>query len=453
MRLSSPIRLTLVTAILSGGQDEERSIFSGGTQQNHCAMAFSPMAASRASRRDRLRGTQSLEGTKLKYSLGIEPYRDVPGETVLQQIPATISIGNTPIMTHEIESAHRIVPVQPITLFGPSNAGDIMAAVQEEHRYHKRRHEARGRRHNVVDDQHAVIPPMTTTTALIDIPQSETQWTPQNVRECVELWDLSPKETLMLTTLRDSLTDLQHPKNNPYEVVRFLKEFGDDVSTVERKFRKMIEWRLKHNVDSILIQHKDKPPKIQESFPAGVLEGVDNDGDPIHLERTGSADATGIHAKFGLKAMYHHAIWLREIQSHGRWHREYEKAHGHPIKQFTVVLDMGGLSVKSMSPSLVALGQKVGRLVQDYYPGYTKRVIFLNSPSVFRFAFNRLTPFLSKKMKEKIVFLDKDPSFEQIGQYLDVRLLPKELCPGKGQGRSVAEFNTNWQGIVIEQEK
>ena len=267
-------------------------------------------------------------------------------------------------------------------------------------------------------------------------------WSLHNLQECATLWELTPDETIKLQTLKDKLHDIDHPKNDPYEVVRFLKEYNGNVVTAERNFRRMIQWRIKNDIDSIL---QEEPPTIQKYFPAGVLAGVDHDGDPIHLERTGAADTSNIYQTFGHDAMYHHAIWLREVQSNPstEWQKQYEQKYSRKVRQFTIIMDMGGLSRKNMSPSLITLGQEVSRMVQDDYPGFTKRMIFVRSPAIFRFAFNAFKPFIDDNMKERIVFVNGG---EELEKYLDTSVLPKELCPENGRGQSVEEFNTNWEG-------
>ena len=286
-----------------------------------------------------------------------------------------------------------------------------------------------------------------TAVATLERPQDNTttsRWSSQHIQGAATLWELSPEETASLQTLRDNLEDIKHPKNDPYEVARFLKEYGD-VSVVERNFRKMVSWRLKNEVDTLLQQGR---PEIQSYFPAGVLEGVDHDGDPIHLERTGVADTSAILRHFGYDAMYEHAIWLREAQSNAdtEWQKNYERTQGHKVKQFTIIMDMAGLSRKNMSPILLTLGQEVSRMVQDNYSGFTKRIIFLRSPAIFRFAFNTFKPFIDDNMKERIVFANGDNYCDELEKYLDTSVLPKEVCPENGQGQSVHEFNTRWEG-------
>ena len=65
-------------------------------------------------------------------------------------------------------------------------------------------------------------------------------------------------------------------------------------------------------------------------------------------------------------------------------------------------MDMKGLSLKNIAPSLLSVGQEVSRIIQDYYPGYTKRIIVIRAPTVFQLAYNALKPFIDSSMKEKM---------------------------------------------------
>ena len=161
-------------------------------------------------------------------------------------------------------------------------------------------------------------------------------------------------------------------------------------------------------------------------------------------------NTSNIYQTFGHDAMYHHAIWLREVQSNPNteWQKQYEQKYSRKVKQFTIIMDMGGLSRKNMSPSLITLGQEVSRMVQDDYPGFTKRMIFVRSPAIFRFAFNAFKPFIDEETREKIVFLNEKTYCEDIKQFLDPSILPPEICP-EGAGQSIDEISTFWEGGLV----
>ena len=273
-------------------------------------------------------------------------------------------------------------------------------------------------------------------------------WSQENIERCRKLWNLTPDETVQLQVLGNKLADVKHVKNNPFELARFLKEYKHKPQQViEEKFRAMIQWRRENNVDNLLEDYC--PPSLYRYFPAGVILGRDKEGDPIHIERTGVADSSGLLQRYGREEMIKQAIWLREVQSRGTWHKDYESAQKRPVTQFTVIMDMKDLKARNISPSLLAVGHQVSKIVQSYYPGYTKRIIVIRAPPIFQIAFNALKPFIDEDMKDRIVIAGGENYCKVLEQYTDLRVLPREVCD-MGQGAAVPDFqNVVWQGGKI----
>jgi hypothetical protein len=194
----------------------------------------------------------------------------------------------------------------------------------------------------------------------------EERWSTDEVQECVELWSLTKDEHHKLLELKAKIKDIDHWKNDPFEVVRFLKEFKFDVTTTETKFRTSIQWRLENNADFILEEYT--PPALYNYFPLGVIEGADRDGQPIYIERSGVADAYGLLLRFGKDEMIQQAIWSKELLSRGPWQEEWPTR----ITAFLTILDLKGLNRHHLNPHLIPVGQAVTRLTQDNYPGFGK---------------------------------------------------------------------------------
>ncbi|CAJ1929348.1 unnamed protein product [Cylindrotheca closterium] len=280
----------------------------------------------------------------------------------------------------------------------------------------------------------------------VKAPPPEQPWSFDQINETANVWALSPDETMKLSMLQERLQNLPHPKNNPHDVARFLKEYSGDVEQCESQFRQMIEWRQNTNADSFLENYQ--PPKDFAKFPAGILKGRDWDGDPVHVERTGAADGLGLLRKYGREEMVKHGIWLREIQSRGEWLEEYEREEGHKMKSFTVIMDFKDLNRRHLTPSLMSAGQEISKLVTDNYPGYAKRFLVIRTPGIFHFAWNAFKPFIDESTRKKIVFLKDKDYYEDLKQYLDPSILPIEICP-EGSGQAIDEISPAWEGGLI----
>jgi CRAL/TRIO domain len=206
----------------------------------------------------------------------------------------------------------------------------------------------------------------------------EERWSTDHVQECAKLWSLTNDQHHKLLELKARIVDIDHWKNDPFECVRFLKEFKFDLKTTETKFRTSIQWRLDHNADFILEEYT--PPALYNYFPLGVMEGADRDGQPIYIERSGAADAYGLLQRFGKDEMIQQAIWSKELLSRGPWQETWPTR----ITAFLTILDLKGLNRHHLNPHLIPVGQAVTRLTQDNYPGFGKVRNALCLPDILR---------------------------------------------------------------------
>ena len=105
----------------------------------------------------------------------------------------------------------------------------------------------------------------------------EKRWGQENLQYIRKLWSLNDEEYNQLLLMKEKLKDIDHWKNNPYEVIRFLSGPQGFVQT-ESIFRTMVEWRVANAVDSVLDTYK--PPQILLDYlPSAILAGRDRDGE------------------------------------------------------------------------------------------------------------------------------------------------------------------------------
>jgi hypothetical protein len=109
----------------------------------------------------------------------------------------------------------------------------------------------------------------------------EERWSVQNLEYVRDLWRLDTEQYGHLVAMKDKLKDVDHWKNNPYEVTRFVTG-PQGYDRAEPLFRAMVDWRIENDVDTLLDTYK--PPKVlQDYLPSAILAGYDKEGDPIYL--------------------------------------------------------------------------------------------------------------------------------------------------------------------------
>ena len=68
-------------------------------------------------------------------------------------------------------------------------------------------------------------------------------WAEEKFKKTIELWDLSDEEINNLKELKEAIKDILHWKNQPNEVVRFMRARPKDLKAQVEMFKNMIEWR------------------------------------------------------------------------------------------------------------------------------------------------------------------------------------------------------------------
>ena len=219
------------------------------------------------------------------------------------------------------------------------------------------------------------------------------RWSQSNVKEVVKIWKFDADDEAKLKQLGQSLSDVDHWKNDPFEVVRFLTDLNMDVHKSEDMVRKMVEWRLETNMDTFMERYT--PPEVLHYNPMCILSGLDRDGDPILVQRHGKLDAWGLYHQLGPDAMLDGNLFLIElISTRGdvipkeyQWQENfYEPLAGRRLTQFTSIVDLDGLDASVVRPALFNLLRQSARIGQDMYPGLSKRAIVIRAPKVFRMA-------------------------------------------------------------------
>ena len=237
--------------------------------------------------------------------------------------------------------------------------------------------------------------------------ENEDVWSKGAIEFTSTLWDLSDEEIDQFMELKDRIKDIDHWKNQPMEVVRFLRARPGDVTAAEKMFRKMIQWRKDNDVESILETYT--PPQVLlDLYPGAMLDGCDKEGDPIYLERMGVTDGPGLIAKVGAAEMIRHGIWLREMISKGEWIQIYRETQGKPVKRITIIEDLHGLSRRMLFGGTVGVYNELMRLDQDNYCESAKRLIIIRAPWIFTAIWNIVKYFFDPGVRKKMIFTSGD---------------------------------------------
>jgi len=268
------------------------------------------------------------------------------------------------------------------------------------------------------------------------------RWSEEAVGKTVVLFECGEKEVQKIREFRAKVAHVDHWKNNPHDAVMFLREHHGNVAKAAKMFCKMVKWRLENDVDDMLTSYK--PPYAFRYNPIAVLKGTDKEGNPIHYERVGAADTLSFYRRFGHDAYVRQAIWVREMDTRGSWIDDYEARYGHRYRQLTVVMDMEGLNSTHIRPQLMTMLQDCLRIVQDYYPNISKRIIILRAPMVFKLLWGIMKHFMDENMRNAMIMTTPYNYKEVLDKFVDRKVLPPIVEGGKGEAQP--GYDVYWPG-------
>lgn len=268
-------------------------------------------------------------------------------------------------------------------------------------------------------------------------------WSEENLHYIINLWELNEEDKERLIELGQNLRDIQHFKNDPHIVLRYMRSPCGYKGT-EQAFRKMIQWRIENDIDRLLDEYKP-PQTLLDYSPTAFLKDYDRDGDPIYIERGGALDGLGLIKRYPKDQLMKHAIWLREVQCSGAWIHEYERRQGRKIRDITVVYDLQGLSSRHLDPRVLDWFKSHMKITTDYYPGPVKRVIVIRAPSIFRVMWSLAKHVFNREAQEKMIFTSNSNYLEVLNEYIDLNVLPSCIYP-QGQGEPAIGMPQNLEG-------
>ncbi|CAH8530652.1 unnamed protein product [Dicrocoelium dendriticum] len=217
---------------------------------------------------------------------------------------------------------------------------------------------------------------------------------------------LSVEQEEALNSLQYKLQDLDHPDclSRP-SLIRWLRSRSWNEQEAEKMLRKHINWRIEHNVDTILSWYK-MPEVVDKYFPGGIC-GSDKQGRPLFIAPVGCLDPKTFmravsRADFIQSRIYQMEYILRVVLPEASENTNQE------ISQLSVITDMQGLGFKHMSPSWLSILSESVATMESNYPEILGICFVVNAPPLFSKLYGFLRPMLSKATQEKIHVLDSN---------------------------------------------
>ncbi|KMZ57747.1 Phosphatidylinositol transfer protein [Zostera marina] len=218
-------------------------------------------------------------------------------------------------------------------------------------------------------------------------------------------------------------------------LLKFLRARDFKSKDAFEMLKKTLQWRKENKIDTIL--EEDIPGADDLRGTAYMDTAVDRDGHPICYNVYGVfADQELYTRMVGSEAKTEQFLrWGFQVMEKGIQKLDFSPGSVASILQITDLKNTPWVSKKELR---VAMSRAVN-LLQDNYPEFVAKNIFINVPFWY-YAFNTLlSPFLTQRTKSKFVFARPAKVTETLLKYLEPAQLPVQYG-GLRRQDSMSEF-------------
>ncbi|XP_049371830.1 patellin-4 [Solanum verrucosum] len=200
-------------------------------------------------------------------------------------------------------------------------------------------------------------------------------------------------------------------------LLKFLRARDYKVNESFKMLKKTLQWRKDFNIQSILEEDLGS-----DLAPAAYMSGVDNQGHPICYNIFGVLDDEEIYNKtFGTEEKRNQFLrWRVQLMEKGIQQLDFKAGGVSSLLQINDLKNSPGPSKKEVR---VATKQAVD-LLQDNYPEFVAKNIFINVPFWYYAVHSLLSPFLTQRTKSKFVFARPAKVTETLLKYIPIHEIP-----------------------------
>ncbi|CAJ1377221.1 unnamed protein product [Effrenium voratum] len=207
-------------------------------------------------------------------------------------------------------------------------------------------------------------------------------------------------------------------------LLRFLVARQLDVSRAVQMLQSTLQWRQRSGVSRVLpCWDKAFHEHFDRYWKCMAFTGLDRDGDPVVVERTGLAHGPSI-ARCSDEFLKRHVMYNAECVMASL---DCYRQQGGCGFQVTVIADLEGVDMSVLDRRLLALSKELGKIESENYPEVLKRVIVVNAPWVFPILFQMVKRFLDAGSIAKIVVPKAEDTRRVLLQYMPSEAIPKAL--------------------------
>ncbi|KAM3361772.1 patellin-4 [Capsicum galapagoense] len=200
-------------------------------------------------------------------------------------------------------------------------------------------------------------------------------------------------------------------------LLKFLRARDYKVNESFEMLKKTLQWRRDFKIQSILEEDLGS-----DLAPAAYMSGIDNQGHPICYNIFGVLDDEELYNKtFGTEEKRNQFLrWRVQLMEKGIQQLDFKAGGVSSLLQINDLKNSPGPSKKEVR---VSTKQAVD-LLQDNYPEFVAKNIFINVPFWYYAVHSLLSPFLTQRTKSKFVFARPAKVTETLLKYIPIHEIP-----------------------------
>ncbi|XP_077229332.1 patellin-4-like [Tasmannia lanceolata] len=200
-------------------------------------------------------------------------------------------------------------------------------------------------------------------------------------------------------------------------LLKFLKARDFKFLDAFEMLRKTLKWRKEFKINGILGETLRTDLKI-----VAYMKSVDKEGQPICYNISGYFRDKALYSKtFGTEEKCEEFLrWRIQLMEEGIKKLSFKKGGVNSMVQITDLKNSPGPAMKELKIAT----KKALSLLQDNYPEFVSRNIFINVPFRFYASHTLFSRFLSQRTKSRCIFARPSKVAETLLKYIDPENIP-----------------------------
>lgn len=200
-------------------------------------------------------------------------------------------------------------------------------------------------------------------------------------------------------------------------LLKFLRAREFKVNDAFEMLKKTLRWRKEFKIDSISDEEFEA-----DLASAAYMGGVDREGHPICYNIFGVLEREDVYEKTVATEEKREQFlrWRVQLMEKGVEKLDFKADGINSLLQINDLKNSPGASKKEVR---VAVNKAVG-LLQDNYPEFVAKNIFINVPFWYYAFHSLLSPFLTQRTRSKLVFVRPSKVTETLLKYIPIQEIP-----------------------------